>query len=708
MNIKNFFKKGISLLIAASFMLTSIPNTSYALEKNATGNNGASQTTGGGGDFGVDDPPRIGLRFSVINADTRELISDRVVDYWFMTEDQFTNALTRCATSYTNPGGGYYKGIKTQSYDTENRGKLITIVKNDPVYDKFPLITLQSNPDDWAEYAGNKYISHGKEYIEWLGKDALGNQSGVSFESYMRGYLKSDAYCVIPNVNKVGTEHKDDYKILVKRAGDSKIKVSFTSQGTKSDSDAASRTADILTSDNLDDVVNKIFKLYADSDEGHQSVIPLDAVAQAAGEVIGMFKDISHEERVNALKQVDEKYGSNLASYTYNDLAKRYGVVDEIVNVSGAVGAVGANGVIDKVNKISDKIADKTGGSNSNKENTNKTGDNQSIQTMTRAQYEGRSPIMQILDYIPQGEERPLLATNGLEIKKMQIINEDGTTEEVPMPDWEGNKDHWVLLVEPLLMLTIFDSAGNVIVPKQAGTITNLAEALGASPIASKTAAYKSTSGWMNYKAINQALWCAFSVNYGLENQQGLQVHDPDTKELLYTMQNPFYSVTVPASTPRSFESMARDPQREGYGVCMWWAGNLHGDQTIEWGPSIPELDDDDDADYNIISFYEDTSGKTVKGRVDQLNVPRDTIVSTDGLKEWKITKEPPTNALKFNETPSGRSGSGTPPAPNADENTLYLLYEIDDNVIKLHQDELAHTYKMSDLRGLVHTHNDI
>ena len=120
------------------------------------------------------------------------------------------------------------------------------------------------------------------------------------------------------------------------------------------------------------------------------------------------------------------------------------------------------------------------------------------------------------------------------------------------------------------------------------------------------------------------------------------------------------------------------------------------------------ELTDDVNNSYNIISFYEDTSGKTVKGRVDQLNVPRDTIVSTDGLKEWKITKEPPTNALKFNETPSGRSGSGTPPAPNADENTLYLLYEIDDNVIKLHQDELAHTYKMSDLRGLVHTHNDI
>ena len=183
MSIKTLIKRSLSTLLAASFMIASLSNTTYAIESNATGNNGSSQTTSSGGDFGVDDPPRIGLRFSVIDAETKNVISHNVIDYWFMTEDQFNNAAFRCATSYLSPGGGYYKGVKTQNYDTEN--EITHIYKNDSKYNTFPLVVLQSNPDDWASYTNKQYVSHGKEYVEWLGKDAKGNQSGASFETYM-------------------------------------------------------------------------------------------------------------------------------------------------------------------------------------------------------------------------------------------------------------------------------------------------------------------------------------------------------------------------------------------------------------------------------------------------------------------------------------------------------------------------------------------
>lgn len=717
MKIKSFIKKCIASLLVASSILTAIPATAYAdgIGSNANGNNSSSARTGGGGDFGVNLPAgRIGLRFSIVDGDDpSKVISQRVIDYWFMTEANFEKYTTGgTATKVTNPGGGYYKGVKTQRYDTPN--SMVTITLDSEKYSKFPLNTLKADPESWAYHDG-AFHSRGEKYVEWLDKDASGKSTGGNITEYMKGYLKEKAYYVKPTEAAVENGICDEYKITVMRTGDNSVRITNIRPSSNNGlSRAVHHGSGATISADLsgDEIVNKIFStVYGNN--GSNSNIPQEVVAMAAGEAIGMFKNMTDDAREEALKLADAKSNSTKASETYNYLAKNYGVeineaLKKVVGTGAATGKA-VDVITDTVQKFTDS---------KEKGDTNK----EEVETMTESDYQAkldsRPPILQILDYTPDGEDKPLLWFDGLEMQTYKITQADGSIREEKRPDWLNCDKKWILLVEPLFMLTIFgdtDDANHIILCKQVGTITNIAEAI--KEKARNTPAYNSTN-WYNWKALNQSLWSALSVKFGKDEMNGdikgdiLPVYKDDgTVDEKRSPKNPFTSLKVSPQDTRTFKSMNDyGAHEEGYGVCLWWAGsigkNKHNPDTPDFGYHIPGVDDD--ADYNIISFYEDTSGKTVKGRVDQLNVPRDTIVSTDGLKEWKITKEPPTNALKFNETPSGRSGSGTPPAPNADENTLYLLYEIDDNVIKLHQDELAHTYKMSDLRGLVHTHNDI
>ena len=141
----------------------------------------------------------------------------------------------------------------------------------------------------------------------------------------------------------------------------------------------------------------------------------------------------------------------------------------------------------------------------------------------------------------------------------------------------EDATEDWVLLVEPIVYLTIFEPGTDkrYVATKQYGTISNIAEAIHHKIGGSY--ASKRTNGFLNWKALNGPLWGALSVAPTKKDGQ-------DINGFMFADEKHMLTVPDGIGQPRSFTELTEMnawkeeggiKKKSGYGVNVYWKGQF-------------------------------------------------------------------------------------------------------------------------------------
>lgn len=231
-------------------------------------------------------------------------------------------------------------------------------------------------------------------------------------------------------------------------------------------------------------------------------------------------------------------------------------------------------------------------------------------------------------------------------------------------------KEDWVLLVEPIVYLTIFQPGNDkkYIISKQYGTISNIAEALTAK--VGGNVANKAKYGFFNWKALNGPLWGALHVANSTDKETGAAVNgfkfpnknDNTSGDVLTTPTNigDYVSFSTLAGW-NQWRTVGDHQEKVGYGVNVYYKGDLTTTSKIttwdevnypEGLPGKPEDPSDptkfpDETDYgeksktfNIIKWYyfenADGTQEVIDTRSRQMT-PHQVVVENEGNIDSEI-----------------------------------------------------------------------
>ena len=453
----NKFKKFISILLSLNIII-STPLLSLAgdIGGSAGGSNAGGVTTVSGGDFGVNRPSgRIGIRLSLIdrNEPSKVISVDEsgnpmVVDIMYVDKSTYEG--------FTN--GGYltalndnyrYSAVKTQSIDQHN--KIIRIY-----YDQLTS-SLGTEMPSWAIYENSKYVSQGVEFVDWCKRDENGNIS--------------------QNIQQGG-----GLVFTYTTSSGKKIQVSATDEGSVTSNnggaDAGVNLSESYTKDYnsmhsfLQKNKDKLLHGPIDKEQIYAMYVMYIRLMKASGRI----NDSEHDSLIQEL--------------------------DDMLSASGGGGGtITGSSKTDKINWLA-SITNRFKPLDINAQQLN-TGIHGGSQDNTQPENQGETVsgtawIVKLLQL--KGNNGFLLQTPSMREGKAESL--DKATED------------WLLLVEPIVYLTIFQPGDdhNYVLPKQYGTISNIAEAINRY-LGNTSHGTKAKWGTFNWKALNGPLWGALHVD---------------------------------------------------------------------------------------------------------------------------------------------------------------------------------------------------
>ena len=257
-----------------------------------------------------------------------------------------------------------------------------------------------------------------------------------------------------------------------------------------------------------------------------------------------------------------------------------------------------------------------------------------------------------------------LKSQNGTPLLQTKSMIESGNTKLT-----EATED-WVLLVEPIVYLTIFRSGDDrhYIIPKQYGTISNIAEALKAKVGGSVTS--KAKYGWFNWKALNGPLWGALHVSDSTDKETGQTINGFKFKngDVLATPTAVGSYVSFDTMVDwNTWKNVGDHKEKVGYGVNVYYKGDMISTSSIStWDevnypdglPGPPEDPSDEtrfpkETDYgdnskkfNIVKwyYYENADGtQEVVDTQSRQQTPHKIVVENEGNADsdfyWMVEK---------------------------------------------------------------------
>lgn len=257
-----------------------------------------------------------------------------------------------------------------------------------------------------------------------------------------------------------------------------------------------------------------------------------------------------------------------------------------------------------------------------------------------------------------------LKSQNGTPLLQTKSMIESGNTNLT-----EATED-WVLLVEPIIYLTIFRSGDDrhYIIPKQYGTISNIAEALKAKVGGSVT--IKAKYGWFNWKALNGPLWGALHVSDSTDKETGQTINGFKFKngDILTTPTSVGSYVSFDTMVDwNTWKTNGDHKEKVGYGVNVYYKGDMISTSSIStWDevnypdglPGPPEDPSDEtrfpkETDYgenskkfNIVKwyYYENADGtQEVVDTQSRQQTPHKIVVENEGNADsdfyWMVEK---------------------------------------------------------------------
>ena len=566
-------KKAVSAILATVLSMSSVITGFAGTSGSAEGSNKGGVVTSSGGDFGVNmDRGRIGIRLSLVDrANPENVISvnskgeKMVVDCLYVTPSTYIDYVgmegvkNGHLTNLTNDNE--YSAVKTQNYTEKN---IIVRIFADQIKET---LIRQGFPDDiatpvpWTKYEGNAYHSKGNEFVEWLWKDQDGNVVQSNGGALATSYTTSSGTVVsVKPADPAG-------KMLVGEVGDTKFKA-VNSSAYYSYSMLSSK----LNQKGVDMLIGPVFPSL---EEGYAYQKCLIGWMKEAGR-------ITDEEGAKLVNQLTDIYNNAKSSTTSSSNKK-----------STFFGKLKEKFIPSSMTSYADEATSNAGGGTG----TSDTGGKQVsstaiINALLTANATNGTPLLQTPSMVASGNTDILTAT-----------------------------EDWCLLVEPLVYLTIFESGNDrhVVLRKQYGTISNIAEAMAAKAGGKYSSSAK--YGFFNWKALNGPLWGALTVS---------KTKDKEGNEVNGFKFGDGSILTIPTGVGNytSFNTLAGwnrwdtkpDGHREkvGYAVNVFWRDDLTDKSEIDtWdrekyksGYPGPAPDASDDTKYPKETEFKEQSKK--------------------------------------------------------------------------------------------------
>lgn len=570
--MKKIAKKAVSAILATVLSMSSVITGFAGTSGSAEGSNKGGVVTSSGGDFGVNYPNgRIGIRLSLVERSNPE----HVISVDANGESMVIDCLYVDAVTYAKyvgiPGmvNGHlttltddnkYSAVKTQNYTEKNK---IYPVFEDRIK---KILTDKGFPDDiatpvpWTKYEGKAFHSKGQEFIKWIWT----NQDGNVIQNTGGGALATSYTTSSGTVVSVKPADPAG-KMLVGEVGDTKFKA-VNSSAYYSYSMLSSK----LNQKGVDMLIGPVFPSL---EEGYAYQKCLIGWMKEAGR-------ITDEEGAKLVNQLTDIYNNAKSSTTSSSNKK-----------STFFGKLKEKFIPSSMTSYADEATSNTGAG------TSDTGGKQVSSTA----------IINALLTATDGSETPFLQTPSM-VK-------NGTT------DIFKAEEDWCLLVEPLVYLTIFESGNDrqVVLRKQYGTISNIAEAMAAKAGGKYSSSAK--YGFFNWKALNGPLWGALTVS---------KTKDKEGNEVNGFKFGDGSILTIPTGVGNytSFNTLAGwnrwdtkpDGHREkvGYAVNVFWRDDLTDKSEIDtWdrekyksGYPGPAPDASDDTKYPKETEFKEQSKK--------------------------------------------------------------------------------------------------
>lgn len=230
-------------------------------------------------------------------------------------------------------------------------------------------------------------------------------------------------------------------------------------------------------------------------------------------------------------------------------------------------------------------------------------------------------------------------------------------------------EEDWILLVEPIIYLTIFETGNDrsYLIKKQYGTISNIAEAI--KEKVGGSAANKAKYGFFNWKAMGP-IWGALHVSDSIDKETGATI--PGFKfpngDILRTPANVGSYVSLAELAGQNvWQTVGDHKEKVGYGVNVYYKGDMISTtSTSTWdevnypdglpGPSEDCTDDssfpketeygENSKKFNIVKWYyferADGSQEVVDTRTRE-DVPHKVVVENEGTVDsdfyWEVDK---------------------------------------------------------------------
>lgn len=569
--MKKIAKKAVSAILATVLLMSSVITGFAGTSGSAEGSNNGGVVTSSGGDFGVNYPNgRIGIRLSLVERSNPENVisvlpdgkTPMVVDCLYVTKDTF-DKYTDGAGARLTPlsSDNEYSAVKTQNYTSNNliyriyRDEIEEILKRQGFSDDI------ATPVPWTKYEGNAYHSKGEEFIKWIWTNQDGNVVQSNGGALATSYTTSSGTVVsVKPADPAG-------KMLVGEVGDTKFKA-VNSSAYYSYSMLSSK----LNQKGVDMLIGPVFPSL---EEGYAYQKCLIGWMKEAGR-------ITDEEGAKLVNQLTDIYNNAKSSTTSSSNKK-----------STFFGKLKEKFIPSSMTSYADEATSNAGGGTG----TSDTGGKQVsstaiINALLTANATNGTPFLQTPSMVASGNTDILTAT-----------------------------EDWCLLVEPLVYLTIFESGNDrhVVLRKQYGTISNIAEAMAAKAGGKYSSSAK--YGFFNWKALNGPLWGALTVS---------KTKDKEGNEVNGFKFGDGSILTIPTGVGNytSFNTLAGwnrwdtkpDGHREkvGYAVNVFWRDDLTDKSEIDtWdrekyksGYPGPAPDASDDTKYPKETEFKEQSKK--------------------------------------------------------------------------------------------------
>lgn len=571
--MKKVAKKAVSAILATVLSMSSVITGFAGTSGSADGSNNGGVVTSSGGDFGVNmDRGRIGIRLSLVDrANPEHVISvengenglqPAVFDFLYVKESVF-NDYTSGAGAYLTPltADNLYSAVKTQNYTEKNK---VNIIYGDEISEYLKKVGFKDDiatPVPWTKYEGNAYHSKGNEFVDWLWKDQDGNVVQSNGGALATSYTTSSGTVVsVKPADPAG-------KMLVGEVGDTKFKAV-----NDSDYYNYSTLSSRMNSKGVDMLIGPVFQSLEEG-YGYQKCL------------IGWMKEsgrITAEEGAKLVNQLDDIYNNAKSSKTSSSNKKStfFGKLKEKFIPSS---------MTSYADEATSNAGAGTGTSDAGGKQVSSTAIINALLTMADT---ANIPYLQTPSMVASGNTDILTAT-----------------------------EDWCLLVEPLVYLTIFESGNDrqVVLRKQYGTISNIAEAMAAKAGGKYSSSKK--YGFFNWKALNGPLWGALTVS---------KTKDKEGNEVNGFKFGDGSILTIPTGVGNytSFNTLAGwnkwdtkpDGHREkvGYAVNVFWRDDLTDKSEIDtWdrekyksGYPGPAPDASDDTKYPKETEFKEQSKK--------------------------------------------------------------------------------------------------